>query len=246
MWLVNQTLPTAEENLALDELLLDEAEEAPEPREILRLWESPEPLVVLGRSSKIDIEVERAECARRGMKVLRRLSGGATVVVGPGCLMYAVVLSYERHPELRAINLAHQYVMVKLVTALGPLVPGVQFQGTCDLTWNHCKFSGNALRCRREHLLYHGTLLYEFPLELIEACLKMPPRMPDYRDERPHGRFVTNLPTTAVALRAALQNTWQAHETYTTWNRKRVAELAARRYSQAEWNIEGLRDPAIL
>ena len=236
MWLVDQTLPTAEENLALDEWLLDEAEAAAEPREILRLWESPEPLVVLGRSSKIDVEVERAECARRGVKVLRRPSGGATVVVGPGCLMYAVVLSYQRHPELRAIDLAHRHVMGKLVEALGPLVPDVQFQGTCDLTWNDCKFSGNALRCRREHLLYHGTLLYDFPLELIAACLKMPPRMPDYRAARSHTRFVTNLPLTSGQLKRALKEVWQAESPYHAWDPKEIMSRVANRYAQTTWN----------
>ncbi len=95
MRLLDLTLETAEENLALDEALLDEAEAGREPREVLRIWESPRPLVVLGRSSQVSHEVELAFCRQQGIPVLRRASGGAAIVAGPGSLMYAVVLSYD-------------------------------------------------------------------------------------------------------------------------------------------------------
>ena len=45
-----------------------------------------------------------------------------------------------------------------------------------DLVLGDLKFSGNSARCRRRWLLYHGTLLYDFPLALVARCLKMPPR----------------------------------------------------------------------
>ena len=48
------TLPTAAENLALDEALLEEAEAGPPTAETLRFWQSPRPIVVVGRSSKLD------------------------------------------------------------------------------------------------------------------------------------------------------------------------------------------------
>ena len=50
------------------------------------------------------------------------------------------------------------------------------------------------------HLLYHGTVLYDFNLELIDECLTMPPRVPDYRASRDHRDFVTNLPLVAAAI----------------------------------------------
>ena len=48
--------------------------------------------------------------------ILRRSSGGAAIVAGPGCLMYAVVLSYEARPELRDISRAHAFVLDRLAT----------------------------------------------------------------------------------------------------------------------------------
>ena len=87
MRLLDLTLPTPQENLALDEALLDWAEESDPNGELLRLWESPQPIVVVGRSSRVRQEVHQAACADCGIPILRRSSGGAAVVVGPGCLM---------------------------------------------------------------------------------------------------------------------------------------------------------------
>ena len=208
MRLVDLTLPIAEENVAFDEALLDEAEAAGGPCEALRFWEPASPLVVVGRSSRIDEEVRVEACRALGVPIVRRSSGGAAVVAGPGCLMYALVLSLERRPALRMIEQAHRTVLGTLVGALRPLVPGVACRGTSDLVLGDRKFSGNSVRVKRTHLLYHGTLLYDFPLDLIEQCLAMPPRQPDYRHDRPHGLFVTNLPLAAATIRAAVSGAW--------------------------------------
>ncbi len=228
------TLPTPEENLALDEALLEEAESAAAPMEILRLWESPQPIVVVGRSSQIDAEVRADACRELGIPILRRPSGGAAVVAGPGCLMYALVLSYRQRPQLRAIDHAHRAVLGTTAAALDRLAPGVQCAGTSDLALAGRKFSGNSARCRREHLLYHGTLLYDFPLDRIEQCLKMPPRTPDYRAGRPHGSFVVNLPLRADAIRQALIEAWDARRPCERWPRDRMLQLVAEKYSGPE------------
>ena len=230
------TLPTAEETLALDEALLEEAEAAGRPTQVLRLWEPERPAVVVGRSSKLAEEVDEADCRARGVPVLRRASGGAAVVTGPGCLMYAVVLSFARHPALRMVNRAHELVLRTLADGLRPLVPMVRRRGISDLAIGDLKFSGNSLRLKREHLLYHGTLLYDFPLEWISRYLKMPPRQPDYRGGRTHGRFVTNLPLDGPSLRQAVLDAWEATEPVVDWPRDRTAQLVAEKYGRAQWH----------
>jgi lipoate---protein ligase len=230
-------LPTAAENLALDEALLEEAEAAGEPTETLRFWEPNEPLVVVGRSSQADAEVRSADCRELGIPVLRRTSGGAAIVAGPGCLMYALVLSYQTRPQLRVLNQAHRWVLETLTSALGRLTPGVECRGTSDLAIGGRKFSGNSARCRRNHLLYHGTLLYDFPLPLIERCLTMPPRTPDYRDGRPHEGFVMNLGLRPEAIRQALADAFDARELCVSWPERRTAQLVAEKYSRPEWRV---------
>jgi lipoate-protein ligase A len=234
-------LATPAENLALDEALLDGAEDAAEtggePRETLRLWEPQAPFVVIGRSSRIADEVDLAACRRRGVPVLRRVSGGATIVTGPGCLMYSLVLSYSRRPSLRMIDEAHCFVLTRMADALRHLCPGVNPAGTSDLVIDGRKFSGNSMRCRREYLLYHGTLLYDFPLTLISQLLKTPPRQPAYRAERKHADFVTNFPATAGQLRDAICRVWKATAAKKEdWPRKRVDRLVAEKYRLPAWN----------
>ena len=230
------TLPTAEENLALDEALLEEAEAAGRPTQVLRLWEPERPAVVVGRSSKLDEEVRRDACRAHGVPVLRRASGGAAVVAGPGCLMYAVVLSYARQPALRMVSHAHQLVLETLAEGLRRLVPEVGRRGISDLAVGGLKFSGNSVRSKREHLLYHGTLLYDFPLQWISRYLKMPPRRPDYREDRPHAEFVTNLPLDGPSLRQAVLDAWGADEPAGDWPRERTARLVAQKYGRAQWH----------
>ena len=230
------TLPTPAENLALDEALLDEAESAGQPSETLRIWEPDQPMVVVGRSSRIDVEVRTDRCRKLGIPVLRRTSGGAAIVAGPGCLMYAVVLGFELRPMLRATDHAHRFVLGKAVSALEPLVPGVRCRGTSDLAIGNLKFSGNSIRVKRDHLLYHGTLLYDFALELLDECLAMPPRQPDYRQGRSHQSFVANLPLSSTAIRRAMVAAWKARRRSADWPGDRTTRLVVERYARNEWN----------
>jgi lipoate-protein ligase A len=247
MLLFDLTLPTPAGNVALDEALVEEAEAGGTACELLRFWESPAPLVVIGRSSRPEVEVHLAQCAGAGIPVIRRTSGGASIVTGPGCLMYALVLSYELRPQLKAIDVAHRFVLSRLVEALRPIVPSVAHHGTSDMTVRESansatavqKFSGNSLRVRRRHMLYHGTLLYNFDVALIERYLAHPPREPQYRAGRRHAEFIANLPVTSEQLRAAIAGAWGANEILVDWPRERTARLVADRYLRDDWNDRG-------
>jgi lipoate-protein ligase A len=238
------TLETPAENLALDEALLDAAEANEAPARILRIWEPTDYFVVLGRSSSPQVEVNLAACRRDGIPVLRRSSGGGTILAGPGCLMYAVVLDFETYPQLQKIDAAHQFVLSQLARTLARAGGEALPIGTSDLAiresavapWQ--KFSGNALRLKRRHLLYHGTLLYGFDLPRISRWLASPTRSPDYRQARRHGEFVTNFPTQREVLERQLLAGWQAESPLPDWPRTRAANLVLSRYTDnPQWMI---------
>src|SRR4051794_15913181 len=107
------TLATPADNLALDEALLLSGE-AGEGGEVLRLWEWPGPAVVLGAGCRLAQDVDEAACAADGVPVLRRASGGGTVLLGPGCLCYSLVLRYDRAPELAHIPTSYVYILDRL------------------------------------------------------------------------------------------------------------------------------------
>ncbi len=238
MRLLDLTLATPEENLALDEALLIEAEAAGEPLETLRLWEAIEPLVVVGRNSRLAEEVNIEACRRRNIKVLRRVSGGAAIVAGPGSLMYAVVLSYALRPALRPLDAAHRAVLETMLAAIRSFAPNAARRGTSDLAIAERKISGNSMRAKRHAFLYHGTLLYDFPLPLVGELLTMPPRQPDYRGQRSHGEFLTNVMADAESLRRAIAAAWHAESAGQSWPREQVRQLVDSRYDRREWHEE--------
>ncbi len=237
MFLLELTLPTAAENLALDEALLDAAEAGEIEGEVLRLWEPAAACVVVGSSSRVANEVHLDHCRARNIPVLRRCSGGAAIVAGPGCLMYSLVLDLQQRPYARAVDQAHRLVLGRLAGVFRPHAPGLSCRGTSDLALGDRKFSGNSLRMRRERLLYHGTLLYAFDLGLVTACLKTPPRMPEYREGRTHAAFLTNLPLARGQIAKLLSEAWSAQDALENWPHARTEALVQEKYSQAVWNL---------
>jgi lipoate-protein ligase A len=234
---LNLTLPSAAENVALDEALLEVADSSSSSVEVLRIWEASATAVVIGRSSRAKDEVDLPYCREQGIPVIRRCSGGAAVVLGRGCLMYSVVLSYALRPQLHMIDEVHRFVLGRIADALQDCVPNVRHQGISDLALNGRKVSGNSLRCKRHALLYHGTLLYDFPLEVVAKCLTTAPRQPEYRAGRDHLDFVMNLPVSEEQLRSVLTRAWPTDGQHIAWPREETAKLGAERYSRDDWNL---------
>src|SRR5262249_31387524 len=119
------TLPTPAENLALDEALLLEAENGAD--EILRVWEWPALAVVLGSGCRLLDDVSEAACQADGVPILRRSSGGGTVLWGPGCLLYSLVLRYDRAPALAEIRSSYAFILQQVGLAIG--LPGISQEG---------------------------------------------------------------------------------------------------------------------
>lgn len=206
MRLLDLTLSTPADNLALDEALLDDAEHThPSDLQVLRFWESPTHFVVLGAGSKPELDVNLDACNRLSIPVLRRCSGGGTIVQGPGCLSYALILAKSRAPRLNSIHGTNEYVLEKICAALRTFAPDIHFAGTSDLAIGDRKVSGNAQRRKKHFILFHGTILYAFDLALISSLLKHPPKEPDYRANRPHVDFIANVPASASDLKIAIQ-----------------------------------------
>ena len=146
MQLLDLTLDTPAENVAIDEALLDAAEADPRSHgEVLRLWEPSEMMVIVGSSSRMADEVDLDACAKQGIPVLRRCSGGAAILTGPGCLMYAVVLSYQQRPQLKPIDQAHQFVLDTIAGALNKKNPDVSVPAS--VIWSSATKNSPATAC---------------------------------------------------------------------------------------------------
>src|SRR5688572_29561362 len=112
MHFLDLTLPTLAENLALDEALLLDAEDG--GPEVLRLWEWAAPALVLGAAGRLSEEVHEEACRADGVPIERRSSGGGTVLLDAGCLLFTLVLSYKSAAELREIRPSYCYILRRL------------------------------------------------------------------------------------------------------------------------------------
>ncbi len=117
MKFLDWTFETPEENLACEEALLDLCEEGRGP-EILRFWKPRDYFAVAGYSNKIQTEIRVEACEKKGVPILRRASGGGTVLQGPGCLNYSLILKIDRHPEFKTITSATRFIMETHAEAL--------------------------------------------------------------------------------------------------------------------------------
>ena len=239
----DRTFPSPTENLACDEALLDWCESG-EGTECLRFWESLAPFVVVGYANKVATEVNVAACEARKIPILRRCSGGGTVVQGPGCLNYTLVLPITKDGPLHSIPVANQFIMRHNRAAIEPEVRSqksearVAIRGHTDLAIGGRKFSGNSQRRRKHYLLFHGTFLLNFDLTLISDLLQMPSKQPDYRESRKHADFLTNINASSEMLKSALQKAWGADSPLINLPLEKIKALAREKYATNEWNFK--------
>lgn len=224
--LLDLTLPLPVENLALDEALLEELDEQG-GNPVLRFWESDRLFVVLGRSSRLTDDVDLAACHKDGLPILRRASGGGTVLQGPGCLSYALVLPLDWHPDLANIRTANQFILERMATALRLWEPTTAFRGISDLAIGDRKISGNAQRRTGKALLFHGTILHGMRADLVARYLKHPSQQPEYRSDRPHQAFLGMINIAPQRIRQAIADAWNAEPMHSEWPIARMPHTIA-------------------
>ena len=205
MFLKDITLSTPQENILYDNVLLELAEQG-DAGETLRFWESSKLFIVLGRIGNPAADLDVAKVLADRIPVLRRSSGGGTVLQGKGCLNYTLVLSKDR-PEIRDLRRSYQFICGNIIAALKNCGIDAAFRPLSDiaLSQSNKKISGNAQKRSKKFILHHGTLLYQFDLEKIVKYLTMPEDVPEYRQNRSHLDFVTNIPAAAGALKQEIR-----------------------------------------
>jgi len=213
MILKDISLKLPQENILYDDVLLYLAEEG-KASEVLRFWESEDYFVVLGRISKEQEDINLREVSQDGIAVLRRSSGGGTVLQGKGCLNYSLVLSKERGPDISDLRGSYQFILNKIISALGQLGVEAEYHPISDIALkeDQKKISGNAQKRSRKFILHHGTILYDFDLECIEKYLKIPKDIPPYRWDRSHLDFIANIPIAIDDIKNEIEKIFQVNK----------------------------------
>ncbi|RAP30257.1 hypothetical protein DID78_02650 [Candidatus Marinamargulisbacteria bacterium SCGC AG-343-D04] len=173
----------------------------------LRLWESEQHAIVLGRSNSPKVETFEEKSLKDNIPIIKRCSGGGTVLLGPGCLCYTLFI--PTHLETcNTIQKTNHYVMNTHKDSLSLCLPNISVQGHTDLCIDNVKFSGNSQRRKKHWILFHGTFLYNYDLSIIDRYLKHPSKEPSYRKARQHLSFLKNCPLPKETLSTSLSSAW--------------------------------------
>ncbi len=196
MEILFQSASTVAENLAIDYASAHLAGET--GLRLLRFWWGGPPAVVMGSSERPEQVIDADACGRLGVDVLKRSTGGGSVLQTKDVLNYSLVtpapVSLDPRPGFRR--------GVELVCAiLGAFGVVGRQEGTSDVAVGDRKISGNAQARRWKAVLVHGTLLVDFDCDLADAVLKHPPRQPAYRQRRAHRDFLITLRSLGVHTR---------------------------------------------
>ncbi|MFT4552774.1 MAG: lipoate-protein ligase A [Chlamydiales bacterium] len=145
--------------------------------------------VVMGISAKPEKLLQRAVVEKMNIPVIKRFSGGGTVVVDPDTVFVTFIcnensLNVPSYPEpvMRWSDSFYRGVFSNTEFALREN----------DYVFGDRKFGGNAQYMRKGRWLHHTSFLWDFDCRSME-CLKIPEKMPIYRQSRSHNGFLCKL-----------------------------------------------------
>jgi len=157
-------------NLAAEEWLLTNSDQ-----EIFMLWRN-RPAVIVGRNQNTLAEIDEAFTRRRGIPVVRRLSGGGAVFHDLGNINFTFI-----NNGTPSEGLDFERFTVPIQRALRSMDVECVFSGRNDLLIEGKKFSGNAQHFHGGRILHHGTLLFSSDMTDLSGALRVDPEK--YRDK---------------------------------------------------------------
>lgn len=156
----------------------------------LRCYQPDKTMIVLGKSSRPDIELNLDACIIDDVPVYRRYGGGCSVVLDPGNIIVSIAMPQSQTENIRRIYSELTGWLIKCLEASG--LKGVYRDGYCDIVIDNRKIAGCSLCVRRGYTYFTASILAEPDISLMDKYLRHPPREPAYRKGRQHSEFVTS------------------------------------------------------
>lgn len=146
------------------------------------------PALVMGISARAEEVLHLPRIVAEGIPVVRRFSGGGTVYIDRNTLFVTFICNEEES----GVACTPEAILRWSLEVYHPLIPDLAVREN-DYVLGERKCGGNAQYLRRGRWLHHTSFLWEYDPEAMEAYVKMPPKMPRYRLQRPHRDFLTPL-----------------------------------------------------
>lgn len=253
-------------NLAIDEAICQYFGRMEFPG-LVRLWQGA-PAICLGRTDDVrkntptsvldQVPTNLKSIWKNRVSLMRRASGGGTVLHGPGNWNYSIFLSLEKFPGVYPVKQSYEVFLGLVRKSLQDQVtvhPAGQSDLVVDIddgtTTGTRKISGNSQFRKFGICAHHGTLLADPGLiDSISKLLPHPPKEPEYRGARKHSDFLGSLPADFSIERFfdSLINEASAYAgsiagPLAPLDRKNIFQLAAKLtkkiYTKRSWILEG-------
>ncbi len=212
-------------------------------RPMFRTWRVEERAIALGFAGRVREEVVTGACEADGVRLVRRRSGGGSVVQGPEVQNVSFYLPADAADKLGGMRRAQEYMAQLVLGLLESLAVAASFHAPADIACGGRKLVGSAIWRVSAGLLYQASLIIEPLVSMAERYLAQPKRQPDYRRDRQHADFMTSLEECGVKLTgtelAARARRWFGNGENIEPTREvlqRTDELARERYGNDEWN----------
>lgn len=151
--------------------------------------EGSTPAIVMGISGKKEELVDEEKAKALQIPLIKRFSGGGTVVVDENTLFVTFICQKELHDFPAYPEPIMCWTEQIYAQALGH--PGFRLKEN-DYVIENRKFGGNAQYIKKDRWLHHSTLLWDYDPAKMQ-CLKHPKKTPPYRAGRAHDDFLCRL-----------------------------------------------------
>ncbi|CEG39991.1 lipoate protein ligase-like protein [Plasmopara halstedii] len=151
--------------------------------------------IVMGISGKPEQLLHQDAVKRDGIPVLKRFSGGGTVIVDHNTIFTTFVCKHEDFPHVKPFP---RDIMSWSQNFYSPLFARISLDHQKfslredDYVFNDRKCGGNAQSLSKGRWLHHTSFLWDFDPQNMEY-LTNPARQPKYRQQRSHLEFLCSL-----------------------------------------------------
>ena len=246
MLLWRNTCTEPYQNMATEEYLLMTAKEP-----VVMLWRNS-PAVIIGKNQDARAEVDFTFTESRGIKVVRRLTGGGAVFHDTGNVNYTFVVPNGTALDFSAFTRPITEALAGLGIAaersgrndLVISADGRKFSGTAQCIYHRKKEDGSLQKV----LMHHGTLLFSADLSSLSGALTPDKEKIALKGIRSVKSRVVNLSTllppeksdmTAEAFKAYLEDYFiqngASPAEFSPADREAVKHLAAEKYETDAW-----------
>ncbi len=159
-------------NVALDEVFCDRLADQQIPP-TLRFWRWSEPAVILGRCQSVVNEVDVQAADERGIRLVRRMTGGGAMFLQPyGAITYSI---YLPETAVQGLSLRQSYEVCDawVIQALRAVGVDAHHVPINDIACQDGKIGGAAQARRRGVVLHHTTMAYDMDPGDMLAVLRI-------------------------------------------------------------------------